>query len=89
MDDHDQPSELEQYSQFYIEEQYSEFYIEYVPRLVAFLIYQSLSLADARVWVGSVTFELRYADGRERTQIVRDQLVHADALAPRYDGKAI
>jgi hypothetical protein len=36
-----------------------------------------------------VTFELRYADGRERTQIFRDQLVDADALAPRYDGKAI
>lgn len=37
MDD-DRPAELEQYSKFYV---------EYLPRLVAFLIYNGLSLADA------------------------------------------
>jgi hypothetical protein len=40
-------------------------------------------------WLGSVTFELHYADGRERTLIARDQLVHDNALSPRHDRRHI
>lgn len=41
------------------------------------------------VWLGQVTYELGYADGRDSWLRVEDQLIPATALSKRSDGKHI
>ncbi|MDQ4093663.1 MAG: hypothetical protein M3143_09760 [Actinomycetota bacterium] len=41
------------------------------------------------VWLGQVTYELGYADGRDSWLRVEDQLIPATALSKRLDGKRI
>lgn len=41
------------------------------------------------VWLGQVTYELGYADGRDVWLRVEDQLIPATALSKRSDGKHI
>lgn len=61
--------------------------LELTGRVRGFLRKPWYRCAGCGAWLGAVTFEVHYADGRARTEIYRDQLVHAGALLPRHDGR--